>query len=275
MKLLHFNYNMGIYFEDAVKDHRFTLKCLPGDTGSQRIESLSYKVYPNRFIRRSEDSFGNESIYGFCEDIHNSFIVEVEGTVRTGLVSEDLIIFERMRENSFGIYKYQTPHTLPGPAISGYHDRLCESPCSRDVYEQANFYMHNLWKDYEYTPGATEITTTAEEAFKIGHGVCQDYAHILLSLCRIDHIPCRYVVGMLMGEGLSHAWVEIWSGDIWKAIDPTHDREVGDDYIRVSVGRDYKDCLLNQGVFTGIAGRVKQNQVIKIMVESAESENEQ
>lgn len=280
MKLLHFLYHMGITFDSAVKDHHFTLKCLPKDTGQQRIESLAYKVYPNRFISRSVDSFGNESIYGVCEDVHNCFTVEVEGIVQTGFSSRKIAATDKIYEDNREIYKYQTPHTTPGTALSEYHDSLAvetelmdKTDTEKEAFSRAAFYMHRLWKDYVYVSGTTEITTTAEEAFAIGHGVCQDYAHILLSLCRMDHIPCRYVVGMLLGEGLSHAWVDIWSGGTWWALDPTHDREVGEDYIRISVGRDYKDSLLNQGVFTGIAGKVKQSQDIHITVEEMENGN--
>ncbi|MCD8021581.1 MAG: transglutaminase family protein [Lachnospiraceae bacterium] len=67
--------------------------------------------------------------------------------------------------------------------------------------------MHGLYENFSYAKGVTTISTTAEEAMALGKGVCQDYAHILLSLCRLKKIPCRYVVGRLIGEGDSRAWV--------------------------------------------------------------------
>ena len=99
---------------------------------------------------------------------------------------------------------------------------------------------------------------------ELGCGVCQDYSHILISLCHLAGIPARYVVGMLTGEGASHAWVEIYQDEKWYALDPTNNLIVDDEHIKISHGRDYRDCLINQGVFTGCA---KQTQEIQVVVE--------
>lgn len=109
----------------------------------------------------------------------------------------------------------------------------------------------------------TAIQTTAEEAMALGMGVCQDYSHILLSLCRMEHIPSRYVVGMLIGEGLSHAWVEICDNGHWIALDPTNNLIVDDQHIKISSGRDYQDCIINQGLFVG---QTTQVQTIHVSV---------
>lgn len=121
--------------------------------------------------------------------------------------------------------------------------------------------MRRLYQDFHYEQGVTDISTTAEEALLLGKGVCQDYSHIMLSLCRMERIPSRYVVGMLMGEGLSHAWVEICSDGHWIALDPTNNLVVDTQHIKISSGRDYQDCIINQGVFTGFASQVQHIQV--------------
>ena len=94
--------------------------------------------------------------------------------------------------------------------------------------------------------------------------MCQDYAHAMLALCRMAGIPCRYVVGMLMGEGQSHAWVEIAQEGFWYGLDPTNDIPVDSQHIKLSHGRDYGDCLINQGLFTGSAA---QRQRVSVSVE--------
>ena len=132
------------------------------------------------------------------------------------------------------------------------------------------FYMQWLLEHFKYESGSTQITTTAEEAFTAGRGVCQDYAHIFLSLLRMDQIPCKYVTGMMMGEGLSHAWVEIRSEAGWLGIDPTNGRFVDSDYISIAKGRDYKDCLMNQGVFVGRDRKATQAQAINAEVKEIE-----
>ena len=113
-----------------------------------------------------------------------------------------------------------------------------------------------------YEWGITGVRTTAAEALAGGRGVCQDYAHVMLAACRLAGIPARYVSGHLLGEGGSHAWVEIFRPDLrcansWvvEAWDPTHDRRVGDDpnYVTVAVGRDYDDVAPMSGTYEGEA----------------------
>lgn len=102
---------------------------------------------------------------------------------------------------------------------------------------------------------------TAEAAFSRGAGVCQDYAHVMLSLLRLEGIPARYVTGMLLGEGSSHAWVEANCGGYWYGFDPTNDLLVDDSYIRVRCGRDSADCAIIRGTFFGLSSQTQREQV--------------
>ena len=90
--------------------------------------------------------------------------------------------------------------------------------------------------------------------------MCQDYAHILLALCRREGLTARYVAGTIPGEGETHAWIEVWHEGRWKGFDPTNDRETDESYLTFAVGRDAEDCSLSRGVFIG-AGN--QNQYIR------------
>jgi transglutaminase-like putative cysteine protease len=109
-----------------------------------------------------------------------------------------------------------------------------------------------------YEWGATTVRTTASEALAGGRGVCQDYAHVMLAVCRCAGLPARYVSGHLVGEGGSHAWVEVVVADPQRpggalavALDPTHDRRAGGGYLTVAVGRDYADVAPTSGTFDG------------------------
>ncbi|GAC1313911.1 MAG: transglutaminase family protein [Acidimicrobiales bacterium] len=98
-----------------------------------------------------------------------------------------------------------------------------------------------------YRFGVTSVATTASEACDAGFGVCQDFAHVMLAVCRQAGLVARYVSGHLLGEGPSHAWVEVLlpneAGRGWTAIafDPTHGRRAGATYLTVATGRDYRD----------------------------------
>jgi len=84
-----------------------------------------------------------------------------------------------------------------------------------------------------------------------GAGVCQDYAYILLTLLRLDKIPCRYVVGLTSDYGETHTWVEAWTGDRYCAADPMRDKLIGQRYIALSRGCDFADSSIECGVFKG------------------------
>lgn len=109
---------------------------------------------------------------------------------------------------------------------------------------------------YEY--GITGVRTTAAAAVAGGRGVCQDYAHVMIALCRAAGLPARYVSGHLVGEGGSHAWVEVVSSSsgngraVAVAFDPTHDRRARRGYLTVAVGRDYSDVAPTSGTFEGL-----------------------
>jgi transglutaminase-like putative cysteine protease len=109
---------------------------------------------------------------------------------------------------------------------------------------------------YEY--GVTGVHTSAEEALACGRGVCQDFAQVMLAVCRAKGMAARYVSGHLLGEGGSHAWVEVLvpdpaSSSVWlaQAWDPTHNRRTSRHYVTVAVGADYAEVAPLSGTFEG------------------------
>jgi len=114
-----------------------------------------------------------------------------------------------------------------------------------------------LYSAMTYTKGVTDVNTTAESALALGAGVCQDYAHIFLALCRFDGIRCRYVSGLAYNSGETHAWTEIGAGSRWYGIDPANNRLIGDNYIKLCHGRDYSDCPIERGIYLGNSGGVQ------------------
>ena len=264
MKELRFEYVMRLDFSPMVSKHRFTLKCIPHSDERQKVSELEVVAYPREFISEAEDAFGNHCIYGHAEGMHDHFSFRVTGKAATGLAP-----WEHAKEDHLiGIYRYQTEYTRPGPCIRKFADSFSFTP-EMTAYDKAFTFMTGLYRSFQYVPYVTGIHTTAEEAMALGKGVCQDYSHILLSLCRMEGSPCRYVVGMLIGEGASHAWVEICSEGRWIALDPTNNLVVDDQHIKISAGRDYQDCIINQGIFTG---QTRQTQQILVSVKETENQ---
>ena len=106
---------------------------------------------------------------------------------------------------------------------------------------------------YEY--GVTTVTTTAAEALAAGRGVCQDFAHVMLALCHLLGLPARYVSGHLLGQGGTHAWVEVIVPRAGHAeaiaFDPCHGRRTDGGYVTVATGRDYADVAPTSGSYVG------------------------
>lgn len=116
-----------------------------------------------------------------------------------------------------------------------------------------------VFKEFQYVKGITNVETTIDEIWKIRAGVCQDFAHILLSMLRSIDIPARYVSGYICpnkdgmrGEGATHAWVEAYiPGQNWVGLDPTNNCIVTDKHIRLANGRSFLDCSPVKGTFKG------------------------
>ncbi len=109
-------------------------------------------------------------------------------------------------------------------------------------------------KSIKYASGSTTTSTSSKDALRQKKGVCQDFAHILISAARFNQLPARYVNGFLFeetvsGENTTHAWVEIFINNLgWVAFDPSHKKCIDDKYIRISSGFDFEDASIIKGV---------------------------
>jgi transglutaminase-like putative cysteine protease len=121
---------------------------------------------------------------------------------------------------------------------------------------------------YEY--GVTTVTTTAAEALAAGRGVCQDFAHAMLALCHLVQLPARYVSGHLLGQGGTHAWVEVIvpRADHAEAVafDPCNGGRTDGGYVTVATGRDYSDVAPASGSYVGSSsGRLTADRRVGIL----------
>lgn len=216
---------------------------------------MSVRVSGDSGFRESADALGNRKIYGCIARSHDSFEIQVSGQAKTGLD-----IFESYTADPVAgaPFRAQTALTMPGETISAYREALA---LTGGAYEKTLKIMRSLHETLRYLPGATTVHEPAEAAFAQGRGVCQDYAHIMLSLLRMEGIPARYVTGMTLGEGASHAWVEALCRGYWYGFDPTNNLLVDDTYIRVCCGRDSSECAVIRGTFYGLAAQQQREQV--------------
>lgn len=241
---LEFSYKMNIVFSAPVSRHCFSLRCLPMCTGSQTAESLNIHISPNHLLTETVDGFGNRVLTDRITAPHNAFSAEVSGIVRVDFS-------KREKEPLSAMYKYSSAYTRFTEELQAVYEALTAGTDITDPVRTAMLVSERLRGIFRYRSGATNVNTTAGEALKIGCGVCRDYAHILISVCRHAGIPARYVAGLQCGEGESHAWVEVYKDGIWYGVDPTNNRIVDERYIILSHGRDFGDCGINRGLLIG------------------------
>jgi transglutaminase-like putative cysteine protease len=149
--------------------------------------------------------------------------------------------------------------TSPSPELWELADELRGSTAG-DV-ELAEVLCDRLRSELAFAFDATSVFTTAAESYAIRRGVCQDFAHVMLTVCRLAGVAARYVSGHLLGErGGSHAWVEVLvpagHGARALAFDPTSGVRAGSRHLPVAVGRDYADVAPTSGVYSGPANGV-------------------
>jgi transglutaminase-like putative cysteine protease len=124
--------------------------------------------------------------------------------------------------------------------------------------------MHRIRTEFRYDPKATVISTPLDEVFAKRHGVCQDFAHVMIAGLRGLGLPAAYVSGYLrtippagqprlQGADATHAWVSLWCGAElgWVDFDPTNDLMVAGDHIVLAVGRDFSDVSPVDGIIVG------------------------
>ena len=136
------------------------------------------------------------------------------------------------------------------------------------MLEAATDLTHRIKTDMAYEIGSTTVTTTPPMSFALRRGVCQDFAHIMISGLRGIGLPAAYVSGYLrthrppgaarlQGADAMHAWVLVWCGaDVgWIGFDPTNDMIASDEHIVLAVGRDYTDVAPMDGVIVAAGGQ--------------------
>ncbi|MDR0219931.1 MAG: transglutaminase family protein, partial [Lachnospiraceae bacterium] len=232
---INFEYQTELVFYSPAQKHKFLLKILPSDDSRQCIVSLTWRIGPHAVFWYTNGSFGNAALAGYIDGLHNGFQFGINGIAE---VSEQPYLDCPEPER---VLRYPSELTLPGAPLAAFYKRHL-SAAPEEFLPRIEYFSHAVHKHMRYERGITTNSSTAQEAFAAKAGVCQDYAHILLALLRLDNIPCRYVAGLASDYGETHAWVEAWAEGKYFGIDPTRDKLIDEYYIALSRGRDFHDC---------------------------------
>ena len=242
-------------YDGPIAEAYTELRLRPLEGGGQHCSSFRLATEPFGLrVREYRDHFGNDVHHFDVLESHERLAVTAVSTVMTPsafLSSEPLTPLE--------LHDYLSA-TGYAPFAGGVRAFAAAHASDGSGAERARAIMHAVRGELVYDPEATDVQTRADEVLELGRGVCQDFAHVMLATCRTAGIPARYVSGYLYDPKLhgdnaaSHAWVDVWDDAAgWTSLDPTHDREQSEAYVRVAVGRDYADVPPTRGVFKGAA----------------------
>jgi transglutaminase-like putative cysteine protease len=230
------------------------MRLKPMDTGGQHCLSFALSTEPRGEVMRYTDRYGN--------DVRHFDGLQSHQQLRVSAVSE-VITPEAFADDEWALsplddYDYQAP-TNYAPFAEDILAFAAPHVVAHDLHATALALMQAVYQSLTYERGVTDVTTTADQALELKHGVCQDFAHLLLAACRSQGLAARYVSGYLYTPGntisaASHAWVDVClPGRGWLALDPTHNNPQTPYYVRVAVGRDYADVPPTRGVYKGSA----------------------
>lgn len=259
MRRYRYHYQNIIRFDTPVARQYFKLRCLPGEQPFQHVLREDLRMCPGVCLRQDVDAFGNRIQYGHTLEPHDRFVYISSGTV-------EQTYYRIPCETAEPMYRLESRYATPSPELVEFAREMALDP-DESVERKAIYMADAVYRHMTYMPGSTDNATTAAQAFAKAAGVCQDYTHVFLALCRLHGIPARYVNGFLTGIGFTHAWAEVHDGNAWIGIDPTNNNLITHGYIKIAHGRDAADCPVNRGI---IIGSASQDVEIRVLTEEIE-----
>lgn len=233
----------------VVQSHRLTPSQFDGQTVLDWQVSVTDGQPGGRFRDGAGDWVQGYSVPGPVSEI----IVTVSGRVET----RDLAGVLRGHRESVPpeVYLRDTAPTAPDVAL---RDLAMKGAGQGDALATAHALSAAVADAIAYRPGVTHAHTTAAEALALGEGVCQDHAHAMISVARLNGLPARYVSGYLFAAAdgtpheAAHAWTEVFVAGLgWVGFDPANRCCPDERYIRLGSGHDARDAAPIRGIARG------------------------
>ena len=276
---LQVEHRFSFEYDTFISESFLELRVQPKTTPQQSVASFELAVGPPTSVHRYRDWNDNLTHHFTITKFHDRIAVSARSLVETRMPS---VAIDSLKERPAAdgpsytlrdFLEFGGPVKLT-PALRAAH-RAIGLAATASIGEHVLALGAYIQKNFEYRKNVTAYDSTTEDFLKIGGGVCQDFAHLMLGLLRLRDIPCRYVSGYLHIErkkrepSQSHAWVEFHSPSAgWVPFDPTHNRPVDDRYVVVGHGRHYDDVPPNKGIYRGVA---KETLKAEVMTEAVAS----
>ncbi|MDQ6772698.1 MAG: transglutaminase family protein [Candidatus Dormibacteraeota bacterium] len=250
-------------YSGKVRESHMELRLRPIDGQGQRLVQHRLEIRPEVRPLTYRDGFGNTVHTFSLLPVHDHLDIVSRAVVETGL-TPDVPAADEVFPHDLLLFR---PPIVAAPGVQTLARRagLQEPPTAEAVDAAMRRLVEAVAHDFTYNPAATTVTTAVDDVLRLRSGVCQDFAHLMIAVSRALGVPARYVSGYVYagsGEpliGASHAWMEAWTAERgWLAYDATHPGLRLERYVRVAVGRDYRDAAPTRGVYLGaVTGRMR------------------
>ena len=237
----------------------------------QTVEHFELKVVPAARPRQHRDFYSNVVHHFEIVEPHDSLLVESQLRVtmkeRPSPGEKDAPwplarIGEAARESRMFDFLQESRFVELSPEV--WRLALDATLNVTDTWQAARVLMGFVYTRLKYESNSTTVQTHMRDVLQDRRGVCQDFAHVMIGMCRVLKIPALYVSGYLATEiaSATHAWVEVLIPGVgWCALDPTHNRPADGNYIKIAVGRDYADVPPVTGNYKGTTNRTMKVSV--------------
>jgi transglutaminase-like putative cysteine protease len=252
-------------YASPVRDSFNEARLQPFSNAVQTVESFFLKVLPAARLRHHHDFYSNTIHHFDVVEPHTSLLIEshLRVTTRPPVLpakTDSPWLLARIGEAALEprIFDFlQDSHYVElSPEV--WRLAVDATVGLTDTWQAALAIMKFVYATFKYESYSTTVHTHMRDVLREKRGVCQDFAHVMIGLCRALKIPALYVSGYLATETASatHAWMEVLiPGTGWIALDPTHDRPVDETYVKIAVGRDYADVPPVAGNYKGTTQR--------------------
>ena len=266
-------YTTRFRYDSEVVESQNDLRACPAVNARQQLLHYRVTTSPASRVFSYSDYWGTRVDAFGVRGPHTELEVVAEATVETSRPAM-LTVAPRWDEladpgyrDTHVEYLRPSPHTEWGDAVAQEAARVRDL-VGDDVVSAVLAINRFVGTTVTYAPGATYVGVSTEEVLDRREGVCQDFAHLFIAMCRSLGIAARYVSGYLFAvdesrgastdrdevEVQTHAWVEVAvPGADWWPLDPTNRQEVGVRHIKIGHGRDYDDVAPMRGTYTGPA----------------------
>ena len=273
--LLRISHETKLSYTAPVSETVFEVRMAPATDEDQTTLGYRLKTTPNSPVTSYRDGLGNRVDLFNISKPYEELVILATSYVRTHRRSAQARLGSAeslLAEGSAAVdaLEFLQPSKLAdrSDAIDRFAADLPRPQAGDSGADFIKGVMDAVAARLKFESKVTQTRTTASEAFDLGLGVCQDFSHLFIAVCRSLGLPARYVSGYVNhpGELATHAWCQVWGGGRvgWVDVDPTTQKFVADNHVAIGYGRDYSDVPPNRGLWKG---RAEETITVAVKVE--------